>query len=132
MKITAIGKSRKVHTHAILDCELKKSGQWDELTWYVDKHTGDITFFWEKGSLSMSGNYQFRAELSRKEIVRLVSAELSREEIMRLFVSSMSDVPFEEVVRLLTESGKKPTIGGRPARRAAPAARSKLPSPAAA
>jgi hypothetical protein len=43
----------------------------------------------------------------------LLSAELSREEIVRLFASSMSDVPLEEVVRLLAESGKKSTIRAR-------------------
>jgi hypothetical protein len=132
MKITAIGRSRQVHTHTILDRELKQSRRWDKQTWDIDKHTGNITFSWIKWSLNMSGDYQFNAELSREEIVRLVSAELSREEIVRLFVSSMSDVPFEEVVRVLTESGKKPTIRGRPARSATPAARSRLPSPEAA
>jgi hypothetical protein len=50
----------------------------------------------------MHGSYRF-------------SAELSREEIVCLFVSSMSDVPLEKVVRLLAESGKKPTIGPRSA-----------------
>ena len=57
----------------------------------------------------MHGDYQF-------------SAELSREEIVRLFVSSMSDVPLEEAVRLLAESGKKPTIRARVANLRSPTA----------
>jgi hypothetical protein len=83
MKITAIGDRRKMHTHAILDFQLK------ELMHHLFvKDTGDVTFFWYKSELGMHGDYQF-------------SAELSREEIVRLFVSSMSDVPLEKVVRLL-------------------------------
>ncbi|MGH6901104.1 MAG: hypothetical protein ACREIR_00030 [Geminicoccaceae bacterium] len=88
MKITAIGVDRRVYTHKILDRELKKSQRPNKQTWDANKDTGDVTFSWCKWSLDMRGNYQF-------------SAQLSREEIVRLFVSSMSYVPLEKVVRLL-------------------------------
>jgi hypothetical protein len=88
MKITAIGHGRKKYTHAILDCEFKKPGRSYTQISDVKKHTGDMIFYWYKGCVDMRGNYQFSAELSRAEIVRL-------------FVSSMSDVPLAKVVRLL-------------------------------
>lgn len=83
MKITAIGDRRKMHTHAILDCKLKEL-----MHPLFVKDTGDVTFFWYKWKLRMHGDYQFKVELSREEIVWL-------------FVLSMSDVPLEKVVRLL-------------------------------
>ena len=105
MKITAIGVDRKVYNHTILDRELKKTknSSVDKQTWDVNQDTGSVTFSWYKWSLDTRGNYEF-------------SAELSREEIVRLFVSSMSDVPLKDVVRLLAESGKKPTVRARPAK----------------
>ena len=102
MKITATGLMHKRRPRTILDREIKKSRQSNKQTWDVNRDTGDITFFWYELSLDIRGNVLFRAELSREEIVRL-------------FVSSMSDVPLEEAVRLLAESGKKPTIRARAA-----------------
>jgi hypothetical protein len=102
MKISAIGESRKVYTHTIFDRELKQT-RWpmpNKQNWHVNKDTEAITFSWDKWSLDMHGSYQF-------------SAQISREEIVRLFVSSMSNVPLEEVVQLLAESGKKPATGAR-------------------
>jgi hypothetical protein len=101
MKITAIGLRRQQYRHEIIDRELKNARRFaNKQSWSVNRDTGNVTFSWLKWSMSMHGDYQF-------------SAELSREEIVRLFVSAMSDVPLKEVVRLLAESGTKPTTGTR-------------------
>jgi hypothetical protein len=101
MKITAIGLRRRWYRHEIMDRELKKAHRFaNKQAWSVSKDTGNVTFSWDRYCLDMRGDYKF-------------SAELSREEVARLFVSSMSDVPLDEVVRLLAESGKKPTAGAR-------------------
>lgn len=99
MEITARGRTRSRslwnHEVGVVDLKERKISRtpegWEDL--HVNKDVGSVTVRWDQ-DIQMSGRYSFRMTLLR-------------EDIARLFVASMSDVPMEKVVQLLSGSGEE-------------------------